>query len=189
MKLWKKIAAALSLGAICTIAQAGPMTWIDTLNLNQQVPPTRHYTHTLGGFIPGVDTITTLTLSVTLRDDVSPNAHWLAQVLDGFEVAWIDPEGTSEVVIFGFPITLDNWSLFEIGENTVASYTWTQSDWTLDFAQDGEFNVTVKSKLGDFILVSSTLEAVGNRVPVPGALALIGIGFLGLGAFTRRRPV
>lgn len=186
MKLWKKVAAALSLGVACAAASASP--WVDTLNLNQIVPPTRHFTHdlTMQGFVPGVDAITSLTLEVRLRDDATGRlADWPALLGgDGIEIATIDPEGHV------LPIVWDNWFLSdEIGSDTVASMTWSGSDWTLLFSQDGLFQVTVSSLVGDFYLVSSTLTAIGTSafVPVPGALALMGIGLVGVAGFARRR--
>lgn len=185
MKLWKKVAAALSLGVACAAASASP--WVDTMNLEQKVPPARSYTHdlTARGFVPGVDAITSLTLEVTLRDDATGRlADWPAILGgDGLEAATIDPEGNI------IPILWDNWFVSdEIGPNTVATMTWSGNDWTLLFSQDGLFSVTVSSLWGDFYLVSSTLTAIGTSasVPVPGALALMGIGLVGLAGFLRR---
>lgn len=181
MKALKKIAAALSLGVACATAPAMP--WTDTISIGEIVPPTQSYTHNLidDGFRPGLDSITELTLSVTLQDDEIGWANWF----DWFEIAVIDPEGSI------IPVLWDNWYLSDdIDGTTVASRTWSGSDWTLGFVQDGLFDVTVSAKLlsDDFRLVSSTLTATGTKaVPVPGVAALLGIGLVGVGVASRRK--
>lgn len=195
MKLWKKLAAALSLGAVCATVTAAPveawpdtgpnqwtseLTWANGKYVNALNPLS--YTHTIsgpGGYTPWTP-LAGFDLSIDFRDDASDSGFQWKR-----ESAYIALDGLF-CGSLTFPCTGD------LGEPT----TWEQSfgvfGATLGLFFDGKLNVliTVSAKdiLGDFVVARSVLTArAANTVPEPGAIALLAIGLFGAAVSMRKR--
>jgi PEP-CTERM motif len=169
---FKKILAGLSLTVASAVASAAP--WTQTIDFNPDIyiGPAHTWTHDLTtvGFAPGSDFITSFSLTVNIKDDKS----------DGFlssEWAFADLPG----------LLADGIWLSPIGSNS----TGTSLLGAFQLNLNGTLQVTVSSLLGDFLLASSSLTANGfdgpsSDVPEPGALALVGLGLMGV-ALRRRQ--
>lgn len=170
----KKILAGLSLTVASAVASAAP--WTQTIDFNPDilVPPTATWTHDLRtvGFDVGLDTITSFSLNVRIKDD------------GGFFDNLLD----IEIAVVGVPGGGDIWS----GAIGLNSYNGAQTGGVATLNDFGVFTVTLGSFPvigGDFLIDSSTLTAQGRdgvAVPEPGALALVGLGLVGV-ALRRRQ--
>lgn len=198
------VCAALVLGALST-AHAVPYTWTD---FNDEdfgdlidKDHTVKYTHNIkdpssGGYRPGIDTITSASLTIKLFDD----ALFGDSNLDLGLIT--DP---SETVGFRFDngswVSQDIHGDGEVGGNIV---DWDNFDFIVtSLLNDGLLSVEIRAnqigtgrnkRWGDFVFGSSYLTASGNRaggtsVPEPATLSLFGLGLLGLGFAARRRKV
>lgn len=194
--------AALALATGCGAASA--LTYLDTAWEDVEVaatkiPPAYSFTHDLtdnpnnafmslaDGYFPP-DFVTELTLTLYFVDDaLSPFDSGLGS--DGSEVGSVNPEG-------GFLFWQNTFSTGEItallGGGTTVSKTFgtgsVEGNMTLlALSADGKLDMVVSSSTGDFYFAGSKLVAQGQTVPVPGALALLGIGALGLGLTMRRK--
>jgi hypothetical protein len=170
----KWTAAAILAAGLCGTANATPMDWSSTVTFPDPVLlsglfDSQEFTHTLGDFNPGADTVSSYTLSFDLYDDAN-DSFW----------------DTVEAAIFsqpGYPIDTI-W--FDLSGNETAG-------WSLAgraaLNSSGSLTVAITSLLGDFYLGSSTLNAHGERnsVPEPGTLALFGAALIGFGLMRRKR--
>jgi hypothetical protein len=189
LKKWT-VAAAMAVVTSSTCAATWTSTWSWAPD-GLAVPPTRTFTHDIAalGFDPTHDTITSVDLRLTFTDPGNLDGiRWCAGLFgipcicasDGVEIASIDPEG-------GIPIIWSNVFLSpEIGAFTAVGQLFIDGPTLPAIQQDGRLDVVVSSFTGDFRLLGSTPTATGS-VPVPGVLALLGIGAVGLGAAARRR--
>jgi len=208
MSKFKVAAAAVALSAASGAANALPYLdtqWDDTYlaPLFTKIPPTYTFTHDLtddptnefrslvDGYFPP-DIVESATLTLFFYDDT---ANWRdsGALSDAIESASINPENGP---FLGF---VNN--SFSSGEITglLAGGTTVTRDLTYDglfgpgtatltaFALDGKLGISISATTGDFYFGGAKLVAQGQTVPVPGALALLGIGALGLGLTMRRK--
>jgi len=195
VKLWKKMAAALSLGVGCAVAFAAPIeTWPDT-GPNQWTSDIRwdngvkvdltnplSYTHTIsgpGGYTPGTP-LSGFRLSIDFSDDASD------QLIKG-ESAHIYLDSLA-CYLGAFPCTGD------LGDPVTWEHEFGPLGATLGLFFDGTLNVGITVSLqdaaGDFMVHRSVLTAFAAnqvQVPEPGAIALLAIGLVGAAVATRRK--
>jgi hypothetical protein len=174
MKLTKKgiaAAAVLMAAGLGSTANATPMDWVNTKNLNvlisDPLEPVQ-FTHTLDNFNPGADTISSYQLVFNLFDD-HDSSKW--------EI---------EAAVFSQPDYLIDTLWFDLSGTETAG-------WSLagraQLNASGSLSVAITSLLGDFYLGSSTLIAHGDKSPIPepGTLALFGAALFGFGLMRRKR--
>lgn len=167
--------AGVVLGVSSAVASAAP--WTETLDFDPDlaVPPTASWTHdlTLVGFDVGLDTITSFSLKVTIKDDGG-----YVDNLFNTEIAWVNlPGGSGVDEVWNSAIGLNTY-----GGSTVGAL--------LSLTSTGKLTVSIAAGWGDFLVDKSVLTAQGfdgNKVPEPGALGLAAIGLLGLGLSRRRK--
>ncbi|HYF59121.1 MAG TPA: hypothetical protein VEA81_09205 [Burkholderiaceae bacterium] len=184
----RRLLAAAALTVTAIGAQAA--TWTDTKTWTPgvDIPPSFSFSHDItdDGFNPAGDTVTSVFLQLAFTDPgLDDRVLYLCGFRlctgDGLEAAAINPEG-------GIPIIWSN--LFysdEIDAYTVVGQLFVGGPTLPALQGDGELDVEVSSLYGDFRLLSSTMTVTGTSVPLPGALALLGIGFVGAGVASRRR--
>jgi hypothetical protein len=171
------VLSALLVGSVGT-AQAIPQTWVDIEgDLGAYVGNQYSYTHDItdgwNGFRPGIDTLTSATLSIWLYDD---------QGLFGSDSPWLLGD-KQESVKFRF----DGGSWTPTGNVELLSDFWFDVTSLLD---DGVLSVVVKAVTGDFRFGTSILTARGDSstsVPEPATLTLFGFGLLAAGFAARRK--
>jgi hypothetical protein len=177
------VGTALLIASIGT-AQAVPAYWDDwaydpgTL-INSSNPYS--YSHDItdwgsGDYRPGIDSITSGSLSIWLYDDAFfGDLPFLGDA--------------NETV--GFRFDGGSWTASEEVDGNI--FIWDDFDFIVtSLISDGMLNVNIRANRGDFRFGSSHLEAWGNRgdgvaVPEPATLSLFGLGLLGLGFAARRR--
>jgi hypothetical protein len=194
--------AALALATGCGAASALTYldtAWEDTEVALTKIPPAYSFTHDLtddpnnafmslaDGYFPP-DLVTELTLTLYFVDDglyPGDTNYTIPGYTDPSEVGSVNPEGIANTFSTGeiagllaggtsVSRTFDTGSV--VGILTLAALTY-----------DGKLGVVVSATSGDFYFAGSKLAAQGQTVPVPGALALLGIGALGLGLTMRRK--
>jgi PEP-CTERM motif len=173
------VLGALLAGSIGT-AQAIPQsqTWIDFEgDFGTYIDGKYQYTHDItdgwNGFRPGIDTLTSATLSIWLYDDQGFLGidHWLAG------------GDSQESVKFKF----DGGGWSSSGNVELLSDFWFDVTSLLD---DGLLSVVVKAVSGDFRFATSILKVhgdTGTSVPEPATLTLFGFGLLAVGFAARRK--
>lgn len=186
------VCAALALGYMGT-ANAIPAYWDDwagesgtylTSNPGKGEFSTYSYTHDItdwgsGNFRPGIDSISSASLTIWLYDD----AFFGDLPLLG---------DAGETV--GFKFDGGSWSSSEQVDGNPIPFLWDDFDFIVtSLVSDGLLNVKIRANRGDFQFGASHLEAWGNKagrsVPEPATLSLFGLGLLGLGFAARRRKV
>lgn len=129
------------------------------------------------GYAPGAP-IESVTLSVLLTDDQSDCVRVFgANLCQPAESGVVNPDGFFNVMLFAQTS----------GSTTVSTTQGPFAQITTALQNDGKLGVTVTSLVGDFYVSRSDLSA--TSVPVPGVLALLGIGLVGVGAASRGRRV
>ena len=180
------VCAALALGYMGT-ANAIPAYWDDWAGKEGTYIDTEHsysYTHDItdwgsGNYRPGIDSISSASLTIWLYDDAFFGDAWL----------FGDPGET-----VGFKFDGGSWSSSKEVDGNAIPFLWDDFDFIVtSLVNDGLLNVKIRSTRGDFQFGASHLEAWGNKagrsVPEPATLSLFGLGLLGLGFAARRRKV
>jgi hypothetical protein len=174
MKLFTKkcaVAAALVAASACGAANAAAMDWQDDgtfAGILMTQGQTIAYNHTLDGFTPGLDSISSYYLTFNLWDDANDKPFELETALLSQPGAPIDS------------------ILFNLSGEEHGGWT-AQGRWQLNTT--GSLTVAVTSLIGDFYFGGSTLTAHGDKqsVPEPGTLALFGVALLGFGLMRHKR--
>ena len=183
-------ALGLALGSM-GVAQAAPAVWTDLydpadfLVTAGSLPVS--YTHNLtdaasGGFRPGIDTITSATLTFWLYDDaLLGDSKWGGDSQEGVSFNFDGTGWTASQNVDGFGFDL-GW-LDDIFEQTISFNSLGL------LSADGFLNVALKATSGDFVFDKSKLVAYGEttRVPEPATVTLLGVGLLGFMLTQRRR--
>lgn len=172
------VCAALVMGFVGA-AQAVPYTWHDEENDGAYVTvgSSHSYTHDItdgiNGYRPGIDTITTAELTISLFDD---------------HLFGILPIGDSGETV-GFRFDSGAWTSSQEVDGSI--FNWDDFDFLVtSLLTDGLLHVEIRANRGDFVFGSSSLTAEGNRaVPEPATLSMLGLGLIGLGFAARRRKV
>jgi len=154
-------------------------SWTDSLDINHYVAggSSHTYSHNIleAGFNPGADFVTNFSLAIDLYDDASDGIFTRYGVL---EVADVDISNMHAGYVFDFGNNaFAGWTLSGLIQLNLAG--------TLTVAVSSVCNILV---CGDFNIGNSTLVANGySQVPEPSAIALLGIGLLGIGLARRRK--
>lgn len=140
------------------------------------------YTHDItdwgsGNYRPGIDSITSASLSIWLYDDAFLG-----------DVPFVGD--ANETV--GFKFDGGSWSSSKEVDGNVL--IWDDFDFIVtSLVGDGLLNVKIRANRGDFRFGASHLEAWGTTgsrsVPEPMTLSMLGLGLIGLGFAARRRKV
>ncbi len=178
-------------GASIGVAQATPYVWTDsydpadiTISAGQSIT----YQHNIldagsGSFRPGIDTVTSASLTLWLYDDAFLGD--LPFVGDAQETVSFNFDGgswSSAQAVGGNALIGDAFSFFSLA----------------NLLSDGLITVGVGGQSGDFKFDKSFLTVRGDQstggvrvpptsVPEPGTLMLFGLGLLGVGLGARRK--
>lgn len=180
------VLAGLTLGAF-GFANATPVGWTDyagTPGTHVSQGESYYYWHNIldDGYKPGVDSITSASLSIWLADDDLLGDLQLPKWLGG---GWL---GDKEETV-GFKFDNGSWHSDEV-DGIPLPFLAERFDFTVtSLLTDGLLKVTIKAFQGDFLFGGSRLDVYGDRasVPEPGTLGLFGLSMLAMGFAARRR--
>ncbi len=187
------LALAALAAASVTAAHATPAIWtdwVDPADKKISAGQTFQYTHIItdagsGSFIPGVDTISSASLTLWLYDDA---------FFGDIPLIGDAPEAVS------FSFDGSAWS----GAQAVGGNSWFEQTFSFfslaNLLSDGVINVGLRGNAGDFMFDKSFLTVKGDKgvggtggiggatsVPEPGTLLMFGLGMLGVGFAGRRK--
>ncbi len=189
MKSLKRAGGALLFAAAMLASGASsaiPIVHVVDPNPNVSIPYLGSYSYvhdlTVGGFVPGVDTLDSASMSLLLRDDAG-NEVFQFEVGLGQVQGFQNVNNGSQGELYAFALTAPS---------------------LLDLALDGLINVTIRSLAHSnsqfqtgFIFDHSTLTAQVTKgvsgtspagvIPEPSMLLLLGAALAGLGFATSRR--
>lgn len=182
---------ALAIAIACASSAASAAVWTDTVTSFENggrvtTSDDVKYQHNIldDGFVLG-NTITGFDLKIWLRDDTTTS--WDFVCTGFFSCGWVpvtSPDSASE---YGYLyVGATGINLGEVDDGTF-SFSFGSGALIGDLQADGKLNIDLNATSGDFYIDKSVLTATGSAVPLPGALGLIGIGLVGLGAATRRK--
>lgn len=174
------------IGASIGVAQATPYVWTDSYDpadIRISAGQSITYQHNIldpasGSFRPGIDTITSASLTLWLYDDAFFGD--LPYIGDAQETVSFNFDGgswSSAQAVGGNALIGDAFSFFSLA----------------NLLSDGLITVGVGGQSGDFKFDKSFLTVRGDKaggvtsVPEPGTLMLFGLGLLGVGVASRRR--
>ncbi|MEI6828014.1 MAG: PEP-CTERM sorting domain-containing protein [Desulfuromonadales bacterium] len=130
----------------------------------------------LPGFIPGVDTLSSLEFIVTVEDAKNKNDKYTLSSLK-WNTPKINPDTNSN-------------NPFSTATTVNGAHS---ADVIADFQKDGILGLDINWAGGDFIVMSVEAIATGcdiniaAPVPEPGTMMLLGIGMLGMAVYGKRR--
>lgn len=178
------VLAGLTFGAFAT-ANATPVSWTDyagTPGKYLSQGSTYSYQHDItdDGFVPGVDSITSASLSIWLADD---------DLFGDLKIPFLGWIGDKEETV-GFKFDGGSWQYDDV-DGLPLPFLTQRFDFTVtSLLTDGLLSVTIKAFQGDFLFGGSRLEVSGDStasVPEPGTLGLFGLSMLAMGFAARRR--
>lgn len=178
--------AALAVASV-TAAHATPAIWtdlVDPADMKITAGSVFEYQHIItdagsGSFIPGVDTISSASLTLWLYDDA---------FFGDLPLLGDAPEAVS------FSFDGSAWS----GAQAVGGNSWFEDTFSFfslaNLLSDGVIKVGLTGTAGDFMFDKSFLTVKGDKsvggatsVPEPGTLLMFGLGMLGVGFAGRRK--
>lgn len=208
MNIIKKMLLAIGfVGAIgvVTVASAETITsTYDPANVTLSSRGTDSITFTqsisnfVNGFVVGVDTLNTATLSFFLKDDATNDNETYKFILGSSSTQNETGNNLNDVPGYWMPNGpyIWNWTYVPAAPGSVTEVISFNTKALNDLRADGAINITVQALSGDFIFDKAVLSAdvtrgavgggSGSAVPEPGTVALVGLGLLGFAASRRK---
>jgi hypothetical protein len=147
----------------------------------------------LNGFVVGVDTLNTATLSFFLKDDATNDNETYKFILGSSSTQTATGNGLNDI-----PGYIDgwNWTYVPAAPGSLTEMISFNTKALNDLRADGAINITVQALSGDFIFDKAVLSAdvtrgsvgggSGAAVPEPGTVAMFGLGMLSMVASRRK---